>query len=83
MGGGGVSAFGAGYFDDAADVPGTPVLFFALRGNFRPDDATLELVKVAPVTPHPSHFSHRRPTPPHRHTALRCLSSLMLHPLSS
>ncbi len=40
-----MSAFG--YFDDAADVPGTPVLFFALRDHFRPDDATVELVKVA------------------------------------
>jgi hypothetical protein len=51
-GGGGLSAFGAGYFDDAADVPGTPVLFFALRGHFRPEDATVELVKVrAPPSP--------------------------------
>ncbi len=54
--GGGLSAFGAGFFDDAADVSGTPVLFFALRCRFRPEDATVELVKV-----------HTRPSPaPHR-----------------
>jgi hypothetical protein len=39
-----VSAFGAGYFDDAADVPGQPVLHFGLRGAFR--DGEVELVKV-------------------------------------
>ncbi len=39
-----VSAFGAGYFDDAADVPGQPVLHFGLKGAFR--DGEVELVKV-------------------------------------
>jgi hypothetical protein len=42
-----VSAFGAGYFDDAADVPGQPVLHFGLRGKFR--DGEVELVKVCVV----------------------------------
>ena len=68
-GGGGLSAFGAGYFDDAGDVPGTPVLFFALQGRFRPEDASLELTKVLPHTPHHTAHGTRRtalvpPRPP-------------------
>jgi len=31
------SCFGAGYFDDAADVPGKPVLFFTLHGLVKGD----------------------------------------------
>jgi hypothetical protein len=42
-----VSAFGAGYFDDAADVPGQPVLHFGLRGTVR--GGNVELVKVIPL----------------------------------
>jgi hypothetical protein len=53
-----VSAFGAGYFDDAADVPGQPVLHFGLRGTFR--DGEVELVKVCVVSPL---FSHSRCDP--------------------
>jgi hypothetical protein len=34
-----VLAFGVGYFDDAADVPGEPVLFFALCGSVEWDGA--------------------------------------------
>ncbi len=48
-GGGGLTAFGAGYFDDSGDVPGIPVLCFTLRGRFRPDDGSVELEKVAPA----------------------------------
>jgi hypothetical protein len=28
------SIFGAGYFDDAGDIPGSPVLFYTLRGHW-------------------------------------------------
>ena len=45
-GGAAVSAFGAGYFDDAGDVPGQPVLHYGLRGEFRAGDGAVELVKV-------------------------------------
>lgn len=31
-----ISAFGAGYFDDAGDVPGTTVLMYTLRGEWQP-----------------------------------------------
>ena len=31
-----VSAFGCGYFDDAGDVPGEPVLMYTLRGEWTP-----------------------------------------------
>lgn len=39
------SAFGAGFFDDAADVPGSPVLFFTLRGTWDPQSNKVELEK--------------------------------------
>ena len=31
-----VTAFGAGFFDDAADIPGEPVLLFTLSGTWEP-----------------------------------------------
>ena len=34
-----VSAFGAGFFEDAGDVPGEPVLMYTLRGEWQPGDA--------------------------------------------
>jgi len=39
------SAFGAGFFDDAADVPGSPVLFYTLRGAWDVPTGKVELVK--------------------------------------
>ncbi len=63
------SAFGAGYFDDAADVPGEPVLFLALRGSVE-RDGTVRLVKVPPVCP------GRPPTQPACQPCLPCLPNL-------
>ncbi|KAJ1620609.1 hypothetical protein T492DRAFT_1076900 [Pavlovales sp. CCMP2436] len=40
------SVFGAGYFDDSGDIPGSPVLFFTLRGHWRPLSNDLEFVKT-------------------------------------
>ena len=34
-----ISAFGAGFFEDAGDVPGEPVLMYTLRGEWQPGDA--------------------------------------------
>ena len=34
-----VSAFGCGFFEDAGDVPGEPVLMYTLRGEWQPSDA--------------------------------------------
>ena len=31
-----VTAFGCGFFDDAGDVPGAPVLIYTLRGEWQP-----------------------------------------------
>lgn len=39
-----VSAFGAGYFDDAGDIPGQSTLWFTLRGTF---DAETRGVKIS------------------------------------
>jgi len=41
-----VTAFGAGFFDDSADVPGQPVLHFSLRGKWDAEAGTVELTKV-------------------------------------
>jgi len=38
-------AFGAGYFDDAADIPDTPVLYYTLRGTFDPQTMKVEMLK--------------------------------------
>lgn len=40
-----VTAFGCGYFDDAADVPGQPVLFYLLRGSWDEDKGVVRLTK--------------------------------------
>ena len=46
--GGPVSAFGAGFFDDAGDIPGQPVIWFTLRGTFdpAPESRAVTLTKV-------------------------------------
>ena len=41
----GPSAFGAGFFDDAADVPGQPVLLFVLKGEFVPETSSVKITK--------------------------------------
>ena len=48
LSGSAVSAFGAGYFDDAGDVPGQPVLMFVLRGRWdgAASDGAVELTKT-------------------------------------
>eukprot|EP00414_Alexandrium_minutum_P006863 CAMPEP_0113821344 /NCGR_PEP_ID=MMETSP0328-20130328/1691_1 /TAXON_ID=39455 /ORGANISM="Alexandrium minutum" /LENGTH=190 /DNA_ID=CAMNT_0000789275 /DNA_START=99 /DNA_END=672 /DNA_ORIENTATION=+ /assembly_acc=CAM_ASM_000350 len=38
--------FGAGYFDDAGDIPGQPLLLFMLNGTFDPDTGAIEMEKV-------------------------------------
>ena len=43
---GGISAFGAGCFDDSADVPGHNELWFTLRGKFDPVTRDVLLDKV-------------------------------------
>lgn len=45
--GSGPLIFGAGYFDDSGDIPGTPVLFYTLRGSR--DTLDFEKVYSAPV----------------------------------
>ena len=40
------SAVGAGFFEDAGDVPGQPVLTFGLRGWFDGATGAVELRKV-------------------------------------
>jgi len=39
------SAFGGGYFDDAGDVPGKPVLLFSLDGSYSADSSEVKLTK--------------------------------------
>lgn len=40
-----VSLFGAGYFDDSADLPNQPVLFYMLKGKLQQkNEETLEAV---------------------------------------
>lgn len=39
------SAFGAGFFDDAGDVPGSPVLIFTLVGAWDPRSNRVEITK--------------------------------------
>ncbi len=46
-----VSAFGAGFFDDAGDIPGQPVLLFTLRGTWAPDTGVVRLTKAYPDAP--------------------------------
>ena len=41
----GPSAFGAGFFDDAGDIPGQPVLFFVLKGEFVPETSSVKITK--------------------------------------
>jgi len=43
---GGISAFGAGCFDDSADIPGTTHLWFTLRGTFNPETRDVQFDKV-------------------------------------
>eukprot|EP00802_Teleaulax_amphioxeia_P013240 Tamp_13289.p3 GENE.Tamp_13289~~Tamp_13289.p3 ORF type:complete len:148 (+),score=28.62 Tamp_13289:191-634(+) len=45
-GAGPVSAFGAGFFDDAGDIPGQPVLFFLLKGQFDPATLAIKITKT-------------------------------------
>ncbi len=40
-----LSAFGCGFFDDAGDVPGEPVLMYTLRGEWAPDSGDVALLK--------------------------------------
>eukprot|EP00281_Chroomonas_sp_CCMP1168_P022025 CAMPEP_0206232296 /NCGR_PEP_ID=MMETSP0047_2-20121206/11336_1 /ASSEMBLY_ACC=CAM_ASM_000192 /TAXON_ID=195065 /ORGANISM="Chroomonas mesostigmatica_cf, Strain CCMP1168" /LENGTH=145 /DNA_ID=CAMNT_0053656015 /DNA_START=98 /DNA_END=535 /DNA_ORIENTATION=+ len=44
--GGAISAFGAGYFDDAGDIPGQPVLFYTLQGTFDQAAKKVTLTKI-------------------------------------
>ena len=37
--------FGGGYFDDAGDVPGQPVLLFSLDGTYSADSGEVKLTK--------------------------------------
>ena len=39
-------AFGAGCFDDSADIPGTTHLWFTLRGTFNPETRDVQFDKV-------------------------------------
>ena len=48
-----VTAFGAGYFDDSADVEGHSTIFFTLRGGFDPITRRVQFKKV-----------YERPVPP-------------------
>mmetsp|Transcript_5854 Transcript_5854/g.6737 ORF Transcript_5854/g.6737 Transcript_5854/m.6737 type:complete len:140 (-) Transcript_5854:259-678(-) len=41
-----VSAFGAGFFDDAGDIPGQPVIFYTLRGKFDSAEKTVDMEKI-------------------------------------
>jgi len=41
-----VSVFGGGYFDDAGDIPGCPVLFFHLAGQWNVEAGTVEFDKI-------------------------------------
>jgi hypothetical protein len=43
---GGISAFGAGCFDDSADVPGHTELWFTLRGSFDARTGNVQFEKV-------------------------------------
>ena len=45
-GDGGISAFGAGCFDDSADVPGHTELWFTLRGSFDARTGNVQFEKV-------------------------------------
>mmetsp|Transcript_9060 Transcript_9060/g.17721 ORF Transcript_9060/g.17721 Transcript_9060/m.17721 type:complete len:150 (-) Transcript_9060:98-547(-) len=40
------SIFGAGFFDDAADVPNAPVLFYVLKGEYDPADRSVKITKT-------------------------------------
>jgi hypothetical protein len=42
----GISAFGAGCFDDSADIPGTHELWFTLRGTFHANTGNVAFEKV-------------------------------------
>uniref|UniRef100_A0A7S0J060 Lipocalin-like domain-containing protein n=1 Tax=Calcidiscus leptoporus TaxID=127549 RepID=A0A7S0J060_9EUKA len=39
------NAFGGGYFDDAGDIPGSPVLLFTLDGKYDAATGTVQLTK--------------------------------------
>eukprot|EP00306_Pavlova_sp_CCMP459_P021313 CAMPEP_0185554680 /NCGR_PEP_ID=MMETSP1381-20130426/42044_1 /TAXON_ID=298111 /ORGANISM="Pavlova sp., Strain CCMP459" /LENGTH=165 /DNA_ID=CAMNT_0028167915 /DNA_START=14 /DNA_END=512 /DNA_ORIENTATION=- len=39
------SFFGAGFFDDAGDIPGSPVLFYTLRGIWNPETNAVDFEK--------------------------------------
>lgn len=41
-----LSVFGSGFFDDAADIVGEPVLFFSLRGTFNSVSKEFTIEKV-------------------------------------
>ena len=49
-----VSVFGGGYFDDAGDIPGCPVLFFHLAGHWDAETGSLEFEKVYDASKVPS-----------------------------
>lgn len=40
------SIFGAGYFDDAGDIPNSPVLFYVLKGEFNGQDRSVKITKT-------------------------------------
>ena len=40
------SVFGTGYFDDAADIPNKPVMFYTLQGSYNAKNNSFSLVKV-------------------------------------
>jgi len=40
------SQFGGGFFDDAGDVPGMPVLIFTLAGTWDPDSSAVKFQKM-------------------------------------
>jgi len=42
----GASIVGAGFFDDAADVPGQPILFYTLKGDYDPGDGSVVITKT-------------------------------------
>lgn len=39
------STFGCGYFDDSADIPNQPILFFTLHGTWDPSTSQIQLTK--------------------------------------
>ena len=52
-GGGAVSAFGAGFFDDAGDIPGMQILHYTVNGTFDAASGSVKLKKqyLPPIPP--------------------------------